>query len=569
MKLVNLIGTLIVYIALGAPSAALAQPTVTPEQAYDRYTQLTGTCAAVVQAGTPCEKALAICQAAPEEDALETALTPATRQACLPAVLQPNAAGSARSVHWAPAITDFLVGRARAELVVFLKEQVADALCGKAIGKELLVDTCVVLDGSDDLLGGLPEALRRDFDALPTRLRDAAVARIPTLTDETAKLATCLAVAAWDAYPVLRDEGPLAALRWLADYAPPEGCPTQLAHVQRWTKLLAPAIESVVVGTMTGQPIDVPALRAVLRELVASDPDFTAEDQARLTVAIPALARLIETIRLVGAANGSVDAKTVGQATALFARSLAELMPDAQRPIFGELLRGIADLATKRYASGLHHLFTAAEAALPAEGFKVLRALAKWGVLLSSLASAETDAEVRSILEAASAPIGSWREFRRGGIAGFLGGFAGISGGVEVGVGDTVAAGAPFLPVGLELGGPIGGGWSLNVLFSVVDLGALGATRLDDDDVEGEGMDGVTREEPAVDLMGVFAPGVFVGFGAGETPIVFGAGVEYLPASRRVFDCPDAAPCDSTRGEAAVRAMGFIAIDLPVLPLFH
>lgn len=582
------LGSLLADAAVSPP--ALAQ--TAPGNAFQRYQEMTIACALPapnVEVARPradavsraCLPVQALCKPAPavEEVGRATGAAEACHHALRPApadsVAADSPAGDAAAerftlpvtgIHWIPIATDFLVGRARAELVVFVKERISDKVCGSPIAKRLLVETCGALTGSDDLMSGLPGALRDDFDALPTRLHGFAIDHLKDV-QPALKPAACFAIAAWDMYPVLRDDGPVGVLRALAEYPQPAACDGALTPVTRWAKVLAPVVEGVVAGTLAGQQLDGPALRATLRQL-AGGAGFSDEEQTRLTAAMPAVLRLIE---LVGTAvrAGQVDRKVAARAATLLANVLTAAMPDPKQAPLSEALLGIADLASSRYATGLHHLLTAAEAALPSGGSAVLKALVDYGLLLASLAEAQTDQEVQSILESAAAPIGSWRDYRRGGVAGFLGGLAGLSGGVEIGVGDTVAAGAPFLPIGFELGGKAFEHSSWNLLFSVVDLGALAATRLDAKDAGGLGMTGTVREAPDVGFAAVFAPGVFAGIGLGESPFVLGIGAQYLPASRAVFSCPDASPCADTRSDPVVRAMAFLAIDLPVFPLFR
>lgn len=90
--------------------------------------------------------------------------------------------------------------------------------------------------------------------------------------------------------------------------------------------------------------------------------------------------------------------------------------------------------------------------------------LLRFAGLLGSLAEAKTDEEAGPVLQAATAPLGSYREFRQGGWVGFLSGYAGMAFAGERG--DGVECGsvfAPLLPVGLELGHKLGRNNSLNL----------------------------------------------------------------------------------------------------------
>jgi len=125
------------------------------------------------------------------------------------------------------------------------------------------------------------------------------------------------------------------------------------------------------------------------------------------------------------------------------------------------------------------------------------------------------------------------------------------------------------LPLGVELGGPVGEHSSWNVLVSVADLGAVAATRLGGSNHDTAGTTDTVKTNADPGFASVFAPGLFGSIGLGNSPFIIGIGAEYLPANRQVFDCPDAMACSTTRRDPVVRAMAFVAIDLPILPLFR
>ncbi|HEX2205061.1 MAG TPA: hypothetical protein VHG91_17250 [Longimicrobium sp.] len=111
-----------------------------------------------------------------------------------------------------------------------------------------------------------------------------------------------------------------------------------------------------------------------------------------------------------------------------------------------------------------------------------------------------------------------------------------------------------YLPVGVEVGVPLAQtrwpvferhGFSLGGFVQLLDLGAIAARRLNEED----------PAEEAV-LEKVFTPGAFVVLGLGKLPFAVGVGASYVPAAR------DAA------GEevGSVRRMVFLGLDLPVFP---
>lgn len=110
---------------------------------------------------------------------------------------------------------------------------------------------------------------------------------------------------------------------------------------------------------------------------------------------------------------------------------------------------------------------------------------------------------------------------------------------------------------------------SINIMVSALDLGAVAATRLTTSDTQGMGMNGAVRRSPQSDFAGVFAPGLLVAVGIGDTPFVLGVGGQFLPASRAVFECPAGSICEQTRSEPIFRGMVFVGLDLPVFPIYQ
>jgi len=120
-----------------------------------------------------------------------------------------------------------------------------------------------------------------------------------------------------------------------------------------------------------------------------------------------------------------IDRASAVRAAEALARALALLAPTEHQASLREAMLAAADFATGRYASGLAHLAVSAKDLLPKDDQFLLATLLRYGVLLGSLATAESDDEVRAILESAAAPLGSYRDYRRG-FAGYLGALAGV-----------------------------------------------------------------------------------------------------------------------------------------------
>jgi hypothetical protein len=83
------------------------------------------------------------------------------------------------------------------------------------------------------------------------------------------------------------------------------------------------------------------------------------------------------------------------------------------------------------------------------------------------------------------------------------------------------------------------------------------------------GTNGQAKAKADLDFTSVIAPGLFLEIGLGKSPFVLGGGVELAPAARRYFSCADATtPCSTTTLAPAARFTAFIAVDMPVFPLW-
>lgn len=488
-----------------------------------------------------------------------------------------GAGGGPASLPWVGISTDFFVARARAELAHFVKEEVRGAVCKEAIADTLLVSTCKALDGDDIALSGLPRAIREDLEELPDRLIDLAIEEakkaFTSAKPEVQKL-VCFAEAAWEAYIPLRDQGPLAALRAVGAYTSfdPTTCDTHVKHLKNWATAIAEAVDAATEIVRASGTVDrAVLLQAITLRLAALvvDPAELAVLKEQLERIMPKLVALVELLAELDDATKS-DVHLVGRIVDAMADVVVAFDPAASGADIVDLMRAVAAFATGRFSVGVARLGAIDIDWLPGNAQKVVAALLEYGGLVAGLAEAETDEDAQKILEAAAAPLGSYRDFRRSGWAGYISGYAGIAPGRETGsdVKDDYTF-APVLPIGVEFGRPLVGSCSFNVLVSVLDVGAVAVTRLKESDVEGAAMTDSVRRSTEEDLAGVLAPGLFVSVGLGTSPFVAGIGAEYLPASRAVYECPDANPCETTRTVPVGRFMAFIAIDMPVFPLFR
>jgi len=192
-------------------------------QADIRYQVFVHTCNGGASAVPGCQSLYPLCQAAMTVADVEAAKNaPAL---CTAPAGAPGASGTGpqpNSINWIPVVADFLIARARAELALYLKDHIANALCERPIGAALLPATCTALQGADDSLTGLPGTLRSDLEALPVNLIDQVPQHLPA----SAQVSACMVNAAAVIFPRLRDKGPVAALDSLGKYQPATPCST-------------------------------------------------------------------------------------------------------------------------------------------------------------------------------------------------------------------------------------------------------------------------------------------------------------------------------------------------------
>lgn len=182
--------------------------------------------------------------------------------------------------------------------------------------------------------------------------------------------------------------------------------------------------------------------------------------------------------------------------------------------------------------------------------------LMRLAAFAANVASAKSSDEVKTAIEAAAAPVGSYRE-KGGGWYFTVNAYVGGAIGQEVVGGESSSAVGVFAPIGVE--GGVGTKFiRLGLFASLVDLGAVVSYRLDEDRTE----DNEEIEQQAnIGLAQIFSPGIYltVGFPS-ALPLSLGAGVARTPELRSL-----------KMGEAeteasALRFQAFLALDLTLYP---
>lgn len=187
----------------------------------------------------------------------------------------------------------------------------------------------------------------------------------------------------------------------------------------------------------------------------------------------------------------------------------------------------------------------------------LIRLVDKYGNLLVTCANAKSSDEILSILEKTAAPVQSYRR-KRGNphFSASINMYAGLGLGFETRldslgkkVGTPGAVAAFTAPLGVSLDWGIGKSHSLGAFFSLIDVGAVTAFRLQNN----------VSSLPELAWKNVFAPGMYLMWGIGRTPLSLGVGGQYGPALRKVTKD------NLTYSTANYRIGMSLTVDIPLL----
>jgi hypothetical protein len=196
----------------------------------------------------------------------------------------------------------------------------------------------------------------------------------------------------------------------------------------------------------------------------------------------------------------------------------------------------------------------------------------RYAEVLAELAVAKDSDEAKHVIVAAAVPVGSWRAKREPGKVTFaINGYLGFQVGREW-LGSADLPRAPswsyglFAPIGIEASRGLGKtAGSIGVLLTLLDLGALLQFRSESSDAEVSNGTSTVRTEraPAYTFKEVFSPGLFLRYGLGQVPVVFGVGASITPELRRVTVIEN-----NTRRDLPAFHVGvFVSlVDLTILP---
>ena len=494
-------------------------------------------------------------------------------------------------------LTNFIVDRAKAEGQRYLAERLKESICGDS-SRPFFRNTCIAFEGLDVRLqfaamgAFLQAAASRDLQRMPELVVGSAACESPSDAGELAVLRVALAFyreAARGRNPlelsrslhqvkldceeggggdcrkvvgVIRAASQLSeAVQSQYEYETLKSVP---AGDRRWGAYAIGALFSfaqlrnnrpVLLNIRDRYGAAVALLHETQRiaeriQAIRGDTEgvFSSADRAAvvaevLTASVDVVSTLTD--RLPGLDQAT--AKKVSNARALTAigeRMLAPSSPGEMAVAFVELRQQVAIIA-------------------PEFSSKIPKGVDRALPIIVELANADSSDQVAQTLDAAAAPVGSYRgKFDAPSVSlnAFLGGAFGAEhvSGVDRGFGSAVGsvfapvgihATVPFLPSALSNYVHVGG------MVSIIDVGAIASTRLNAE------TGGRIAEEQQVSFLQVLSPGAYLTVGALRAPLVLGAGLSIVPEGRTAEVLQE----DGTTAAVAlpvVRAMGFLAVDL-------
>ncbi|MDP3276675.1 MAG: hypothetical protein Q8Q09_15865 [Deltaproteobacteria bacterium] len=491
-------------------------------------------------------------------------------------------------------LTQLLVQRAQAELEAFAIESMRTVLCSER-ARPWFEHTCEFLGpGGESTLrvsigAGMRAAFQSDVLALPTRV----VSVFPRRGDARA-------LTGYLYFDLLAS--------WVQQPSPQFAAERMLALGEQWEPSTA------ATGARGAREIDAArkARDAVLATglLLSAITHREGFDRLPDTAIVPLIATLVghdlsprERGAIRGLRASIVRYRAVGQGVRVTGRGAVELNTARAASALGALVdllntavpiacsdRTVAAMVT--LPGRLPELLLAiSRANLPQIVVETTRAMAavslSFGLpesvvrgmsLAAEVASAQTPEQVRSALDAAIAPVGSWRMKRRRPMVS-LGALVGGGGGAEWAIAGGGLIDPSMLPtlnlvgaVGLDASYPFRGG-TIGGFFSVIDVGGLmslpvgqlQATVLGDD---GNPRSGIFEVSPRISPEQVLSPGLYVRWGIFNTPLVLGAGASVTPLARRVQELrgPTTGAMPFAHDVSVFRAGIFLAVDVTLLP---
>jgi len=180
----------------------------------------------------------------------------------------------------------------------------------------------------------------------------------------------------------------------------------------------------------------------------------------------------------------------------------------------------------------------------------VAQKLLKYGSFMAAVANAKNSDQVTNAIEAIALPAGSSRIKRESRSNVSLNAYCGFYGGKNI-AGDWSTG--LTAPIGIVASRGIYKHTSLSVFFSIIDLGAPVAFRFSNN----------SDSIPAIKLVDIISPGLFVSWGIRKCPLSINAGCQMTPSLTSV------STKGNTFGTKSLRVTLGLLVDLPLLNLYN
>lgn len=508
-------------------------------------------------------------------------------------------AGMSWQTAFVTGLAQFLSDRAQQEVVLWLVEQFQKDLCKSDATKDLFHETCTLLDpdcGYSDLPPGtiLAAAIRADIEGLPA----AVLTQYAGLKEATAKAIVQIFLEMRSGHPPLE-----LIAGWSEDQGLINSCTREEDNV---------ACSMVLTGALVAQAGDVAvpnptatiddAAKAALAEaksLMERVCNKISVDETKKTCnkflenldlprvkallrAAAGLAQKLDQVNKSGAPAAEKAADVLG-AVKLVIDAGAALMPDdvqlghGNKELVVVVWRSVDDgidattaMLSGRYADGVRSIVALVR---DVAGKSLPEPLPRYLVMVVDLSNAKTSSDVQAALQAAAAPVGSWRDKRKAcsisvtGLVGVAGGYErplATDGGKRVGSWSGGLMGA----VGFDFAFPMGQTWTHGFFLSVLDVGQLITTPIDPQPGKAATDKSTTMAKAGTDfqLVQVFSPGFYYRFGAGKSPFTLGAGFSVAP-QLRVYETTGASAGKDLL--SMMRFNAFAAVDVTIFPIYR
>lgn len=270
------------------------------------------------------------------------------------------------------------------------------------------------------------------------------------------------------------------------------------------------------------------------------------------------------------------DAAEMTRLTVKLFSSIADLFEQPQLKkivdTLGAVLDSVFEISQGRYADGIRDLVIV----IQPYSERLPEAFRQFVPLMADLAAAKDAKDVQAALEAAAAPVGSWRYKRTKPFTISVGSLVGLSGGGEFpwhqGVDafqSSGFAGGAMATLGIDVAWRASDTHTVGVYLSMLDLGQLAYARISGQVTGGDNGGKVTADTQSdVGLLDVLSPGVYFRWGVGNSPFSVGCGPSIAPRLRHYLVTSATGATSDDRLLTTVRFNLFLAIDLTLFPVY-